>query len=244
MVRGRKRDTTSEPSRALMQQREYRARKAQYQAELEARFNHLEEENEELRQEVAQLRMQVGTSRVTNSEPRIINAALDLRNQMNHTITSISHFTQRLPQHGLSLSTDVPTYQGVSYLPTPTPTEYMSPDTPISTRGRYNDDSYPTDTEMSPVPAELPPIVVTHPSPSPRMPSHPLVERRHSESSPVEEETVCCWGYVDCDDGTPGHPPHHPARGGDGVAPSSQAPSNSRRGNSNHFNTSDLRSTS
>ena len=73
MVRGRKRDPTSEPSRALVQQREYRARKAQYQAELEARYNQLEEENEQLRKEVADLRMQVGTSRVTNSEPRIVS---------------------------------------------------------------------------------------------------------------------------------------------------------------------------
>lgn len=174
-----------------------------------------------------------------------VHAALDLRNQMNETITSISRFTQRLPHHGLFLSTDVPN-QGVSQLPTPTPTEYMGPDTPVSLRGRYNDDNYPTDVEVSPAPTELPPIVVTHPSPSPRILSHPLSSHDASNDAPVEEETVCCWGYVDCEEGTSRHASHNTAGGDDSgrASPLIQLPPIARRGDPSHFHTSDVRSTS
>jgi hypothetical protein len=53
MTRGRKKDMTIPPSRALSQQRDYRARKAQYLSELELRCKRLEEENERLKKELA-----------------------------------------------------------------------------------------------------------------------------------------------------------------------------------------------
>jgi hypothetical protein len=52
MTRGRKKDMTIPPSRALVQQRDYRARKAHYIAELEDRVRKAEAENAQLRQDL------------------------------------------------------------------------------------------------------------------------------------------------------------------------------------------------
>lgn len=56
MTRGRRKDLTIPPSRALIQQRDYRARKAKYLADLEQRVRRAEEENADLRLEVNDLR--------------------------------------------------------------------------------------------------------------------------------------------------------------------------------------------
>lgn len=55
MTRGRRKDMTIPPSRALLQQRDYRARKAAYLADLEVRVKKAEDENVLLRQEVESL---------------------------------------------------------------------------------------------------------------------------------------------------------------------------------------------
>ena len=52
MTRGRKKDLTIPASRALAQQRDYRARKAKYIAELEERCQRAEQENVKLRNEL------------------------------------------------------------------------------------------------------------------------------------------------------------------------------------------------
>jgi hypothetical protein len=52
MTRGRKKDLTIPPTRALAQQRDYRARKAQYVSELEERCRRTEGENAQLRKEL------------------------------------------------------------------------------------------------------------------------------------------------------------------------------------------------
>ena len=52
MTRGRKKDLTIPPSRTLAQQRDYRARKANYIANLEERCRRAEEENIRLRMEL------------------------------------------------------------------------------------------------------------------------------------------------------------------------------------------------
>ncbi|GAW06243.1 basic region leucin zipper protein [Lentinula edodes] len=56
MTRGRKKDLSIPPTRALTQQRDYRARKAHYLTELEERCRRAEEENEQLKQEIQALR--------------------------------------------------------------------------------------------------------------------------------------------------------------------------------------------
>ena len=53
---------TIPPSRALLQQRDYRARKAQYLADLEIRVKKAEDENVVLRKEVEALQAQLAAS--------------------------------------------------------------------------------------------------------------------------------------------------------------------------------------
>jgi len=53
MTRGRRKDTTLPPSRALIIQRAYRDRKAKHLADLEERCRKAEEENDRLRKELA-----------------------------------------------------------------------------------------------------------------------------------------------------------------------------------------------
>ena len=53
MARGRKKDLTIPPSRTLVQQRDYRARRAMYITNLEERCRKVEEENVQLRKELA-----------------------------------------------------------------------------------------------------------------------------------------------------------------------------------------------
>ncbi len=55
MTRGRKKDPTIPITRSLAQQRDYRARRAQYIADLEKKCHLLEMENYDLRQELRYL---------------------------------------------------------------------------------------------------------------------------------------------------------------------------------------------
>jgi cell shape-determining protein MreC len=67
MTRGRRKDTTLPPSRALAIQRAYRDRKAKYVSDLEDRCRKAEEENERLRKELDLARSE-STITVANSE--------------------------------------------------------------------------------------------------------------------------------------------------------------------------------
>ena len=64
MTRGRRKDMTIPPSRALLQQRDYRARKAQYVADLEERCRKAEAENAELQKEVDDLKRRLAQAPV------------------------------------------------------------------------------------------------------------------------------------------------------------------------------------
>jgi hypothetical protein len=61
MTRGRKKDLTIPPTRALIQQRDYRAKRAHYVASLEDRCRRVEEENAHLREELAAVKAAIGT---------------------------------------------------------------------------------------------------------------------------------------------------------------------------------------
>jgi hypothetical protein len=54
MARGRKKDLTIPPTRTLVQQRDYRARRARYITNLEERCHKAEEENVQLRKDLAE----------------------------------------------------------------------------------------------------------------------------------------------------------------------------------------------
>ncbi|KAJ6557512.1 hypothetical protein B0H19DRAFT_1148021 [Mycena capillaripes] len=92
MTRGRKKDITIAPTRALALQRDYRARKTQYVADLEARCTAAEAENVRLRQELAFLRQQSRSPAAMS--PAAIQASAQLRDTLAAASASLSHFMQ------------------------------------------------------------------------------------------------------------------------------------------------------
>ncbi|KAI0780089.1 hypothetical protein C8Q74DRAFT_1176930, partial [Fomes fomentarius] len=98
MTRGRRKDMTIPPSRALLQQRDYRARKAQYLAELELRVKKAEEENVVLRKEVdtLQAKLQAATPPPAQSQygPEVAAASSDLMHHLTVAAASITRFQQ------------------------------------------------------------------------------------------------------------------------------------------------------
>ena len=76
MTRGRRKDLTIPPSRALIQQRDYRARKAQYIADLEDRARRAEEENAKLRKELEALRHRFAAGGSTGPSPEVVSTLI------------------------------------------------------------------------------------------------------------------------------------------------------------------------
>lgn len=76
MTRGRKKDLTIPPSRALAQQRDYRARKAQYLAQLEAHCRRVEQENVLLRQEIESLRAGLPVAASQSLNPQLVSICM------------------------------------------------------------------------------------------------------------------------------------------------------------------------
>ncbi|PIL36150.1 hypothetical protein GSI_01810 [Ganoderma sinense ZZ0214-1] len=98
MTRGRRKDMTIPPSRALLQQRDYRARKAQYLADLELRVKKAEEENLVLRKEVeslqAKLKAAVPPQAQSPYGPEVAAASSDLMHHLTIAAASITRFQQ------------------------------------------------------------------------------------------------------------------------------------------------------
>ncbi|KAJ7149976.1 hypothetical protein C8R46DRAFT_812311, partial [Mycena filopes] len=110
MTRGRKKDLTAPPTRALALQRDYRSRKAQYVAELEARCKIAEEENVRLKQELAVLRVQE-RSQPGALSPAAILASVRLRDSLAAASESLSQFMQTtLPDLHLDAAPMPPSY--------------------------------------------------------------------------------------------------------------------------------------
>ncbi|KAJ7096671.1 hypothetical protein B0H15DRAFT_52706 [Mycena belliarum] len=89
MTRGRKKDNTIPPTRALTLQRDYRARKSQYVADLEARCKKAEEENIRLRKELDLARQGIPQA---NLSPEAMQASVHLRDTLAAASASLSHF--------------------------------------------------------------------------------------------------------------------------------------------------------
>ncbi|OCH95140.1 hypothetical protein OBBRIDRAFT_810052 [Obba rivulosa] len=197
MTRGRRKDLTIPPSRALLQQRDYRARKAQYLAELEERCQKAEAENALLKKEIDELQAKLrsaSTSAVHPPPPRpeVAAASTDLMQALAMTTRSLARFQQAAfgqEPH------DVPSTHSQATLNTPislaTPAFTPSPIPPphrrlSSPRIRFGP-SDPT---------------------SPHRPEHPFAPPQHPESSRptrpmgslsgVYSESECCGGYLDC----------------------------------------------
>ncbi|KAH9485250.1 hypothetical protein JR316_0002157 [Psilocybe cubensis] len=92
MTRGRKKDLTIPPTRTLVQQRDYRARKANYIAGLEERCRKAEEENVQLRRELAQMRARLANPAVIL--PETIEVSKELMQNLALATASLAKFQQ------------------------------------------------------------------------------------------------------------------------------------------------------
>ncbi|EJF65360.1 hypothetical protein DICSQDRAFT_144016 [Dichomitus squalens LYAD-421 SS1] len=98
MTRGRRKDMTIPPSRALLQQRDYRARKAQYVADLEVRVKKAEDENVLLRKEIDALQAKLKAATPLQAQspygPEVAAASSDLMHHLTVAAASITRFQQ------------------------------------------------------------------------------------------------------------------------------------------------------
>ncbi|KIK09349.1 hypothetical protein K443DRAFT_671844 [Laccaria amethystina LaAM-08-1] len=93
MTRGRKKDLTIPPTRALVQQRDYRARKASYVSDLEGRLRKAEEENAQLRRDLTLARAGVATPSLLY-DPSMVEASAELLHNLSVAAASLSQFQE------------------------------------------------------------------------------------------------------------------------------------------------------
>ncbi|PIL29281.1 transcription factor [Ganoderma sinense ZZ0214-1] len=137
MTRGRRKDMTIPPSRGLTQQRDYRARKAQYVADLEVRAKKAEEENIFLRKEVQYLQAKL-------SRPEVTAAYSDLLHHLTIAASSIRRFQQ--------LSGPVPVRSGPAHMPITLSIPPGTSDRPaLTVDSTAGVDGPPSSTSVSPV---------------------------------------------------------------------------------------------
>ncbi|KAI0630320.1 hypothetical protein C8Q77DRAFT_1064339 [Trametes polyzona] len=213
MTRGRRKDMTIPPSRALLQQRDYRARKAQYLADLEVRVKKAEEENVLLRQEVETLQTQLKNAAPPPAPspygPEVAAASSDLMHHLAIASASITRFQQLAFYPGPSghgaghhhvnrtpITLATPTYTPSPVAPPHSHKLSVSPRIelpPLATPDRSSSDrdraSY-----REPLPSVYPhrslPSSVMGPAPH-----HPPAPRY-----PGPKDPDCCGGYVECRD--------------------------------------------
>jgi hypothetical protein len=224
MARGRKKNLTLPPSRSLDHQRAFRARKAQYVADLEERCHNAEAENEILRQQVASLKAALPTSIVVPSvDPELVSlipienwkraetttvqlrASIDLMHTLASTSTSLARFqelAQQNPPTGIFPST------------TPVPNRHT-----LSTDATFQrPPSFLHTSTASTSASEVDLDTVSNSSDDLYGPNccggmmdcRGLIEEDHQIPLPRTEDLHsrdCCAGLVDCSDLIPdGHP--------------------------------------
>ncbi|EGN91864.1 hypothetical protein SERLA73DRAFT_118112 [Serpula lacrymans var. lacrymans S7.3] len=113
MVRGRKKDLSIPASRALTQQRDYRARKAQYVSELEERCRKAEDENVQLRKEL-ELARASGPGTLSHE---MVQVSADLLRHLTAASASITRFQKITTNQLPSSSHEPPLRQSSSLRP-------------------------------------------------------------------------------------------------------------------------------
>ncbi|KJA27674.1 hypothetical protein HYPSUDRAFT_83398 [Hypholoma sublateritium FD-334 SS-4] len=186
MTRGRKKDLTIPPTRSLTQQRDYRARKANYVSELESHCRRVEEENAELKKELVDVRARLANPVVVH--PETAQASQELLYNLAMASVSLTKFQQlafpniqQPPQpsfpsnhHSLNLhstlasSTAPPQDSGV-----------------LENHPRVGRKRLFTESEEEPI--YSPTVQAASPGGE--------LEANRSDSS----EESCCGGYIDCD---------------------------------------------
>ncbi|KAG6898128.1 hypothetical protein C0992_004844 [Termitomyces sp. T32_za158] len=198
MTRGRKKDLTIPPTRALVQQRDYRARRARYVSDLEERVRKAEEENERLRHELAAARSgQAAAPLMLDSQT--VQVSSELMHNLSVASASLARFHQLVfPEHSHSS-------QG-SQLASTGPTSHSPSQSPTNATNILHPTSFPS-------PAPSPPNAYSIRDPSiSRIPNPPRRKRLYREDSPesvvspTEElqyqsersSSPCCGGIMDC----------------------------------------------
>ncbi|KAI9062941.1 hypothetical protein FKP32DRAFT_767180 [Trametes sanguinea] len=208
MTRGRRKDMTIPPSRALLQQRDYRARKAAYLADLEVRVKKAEDENALLRQEVEALQAKLKAAPPPTQPlygPEVAAASSDLMHHLAVASASITRFQQLAFYPGPSgsgsghhvnrtpITLATPTYTPSPVAPPHSHKLSVSPRIelpPLALPGRP-----PADRDRAPY-REQPPSMYSHrPLPPPSLgPAPPPPHSPPRYSGPEYR-----GGYMDCD---------------------------------------------
>jgi len=206
MTRGRKKDLTIPPSRTLVQQRDYRARKANYVASLEERCHKAEEENATLRRELAEAR-----ARLVNPAllvPETAQASSELLNNLRAATASLSKFQELAFASSSNTPAPVEPPQGNH-------TEQIlgAQLHPYSTASRQ-----PTEFSQ----ASTPPtggrkrlFIETTPPFSPEFAPRRSISPQSNNTGSISDSEECCGGILDCDAlGCDGILEHDSDRGG------------------------------
>ncbi|KII92150.1 hypothetical protein PLICRDRAFT_462928 [Plicaturopsis crispa FD-325 SS-3] len=190
MTRGRKKDLTIPPSRALTQQRDYRARKAQYIADLEERYRQSEAENVRLREEIEKLKAGLLPSSQYDSETAL--ASTELRKQLVAATEAMEHFRRLAfpePSAPSEPSTSATKALRPAAFPSPAPSPPFYSFSAAAAASEARSQRYtPPHSSGSPE-AEL------------RDRRHIDKPSHHSRPHPSPSPSLgseCCGGYVDC----------------------------------------------
>lgn len=209
MTRGRKKDLTIPPTRSLVQQRDYRARKAHYVAELEDRCRRAEEENKQLRQELEVARANMSVPFLYN--PLAAEMSAELLHNLNAASDSLAKFQDFARSHPLTASSShgasssrlesvrLPPLQEHHASAPRTHLPPILPHLPALPPLRSVNDRPMQETGIGHHPysprRRFCPEDSASPSSDSTEPAHRSQPRRRSASS----ESDCCGGYFDCD---------------------------------------------
>ncbi|KAG2146446.1 uncharacterized protein EDB93DRAFT_476525 [Suillus bovinus] len=205
MVRGRKKDLTAPPTRQLTQQRDYRARRAQYLTELEQRCLRAEEENVRLRRELelARAAMPLGLPQ------EVAQASSELLRDLLNASASIARFQQITAPR-----TPVPPDDNSFHQRQPPISSYSQP--PSGPNGlRSSESSSPRQAPSQPItPSHIlalqesrarmaPPNQILFPTDGQRKDrasasSSASSQAQATSPSPSLGSEECCGGYIDC----------------------------------------------
>jgi len=192
MTRGRKKDLTIPQSRALAQQRDYRARKAQYVQQLEDRCKAAEDETVRLKRELELAR----AGAPSMFSPQAVEASSELLKQLNVASASLTKFQQLAfldTAQTQPLTAQLHALRPASF-PSPVsshPTPYPTPSISSSSYCDYTDKDRNFQSQLfggeSQLDDRTTPII-----------EPPLSRRTTSRSPSLGSE--CCGGFVDCTD--------------------------------------------
>ncbi|KDR75337.1 hypothetical protein GALMADRAFT_227000 [Galerina marginata CBS 339.88] len=190
MTRGRKKDLTIPPTRSLVQQRDYRARKANYIASLEERCRKAEEENIELRNELMQAKGRLANPAVIL--PETVEASQELMHNLALATASLSKFQQLAfadtQSSSEASSSRSPQAQG------PSETQFQQQPSPAMTESSFQPQPLQGRNPNRPGRKQL----FRDDSPTFSPGSHRTSSEGFRSPSP-DSSSECCGGILDCD---------------------------------------------